>query len=151
MATTYSFQQINDTLGTVRIVTHLGIEKIIAAYKEPDQQFRLSGTAITDLEVKPGYIIGIWNSFLEVQVPGQTLKVDFEAGEIYQLGETIFVYEHYPINAEAIGAKWIASRNFIKEANIVFINVDILKEGQVKKQLRIDTYFGKSRLMDVES
>ncbi len=131
----------------MRLITHIGVEKVISANKLPDEQFRISGTAVNSIVSMPGVIVGVWETHLEVQTPTNIIRAIKSSNE-FKLEDCVIVYEYYDINMESSGIKWIVSKTSIQDARHLFINIDVLKADKLIKQLRIDGFLGSYKLLE---
>lgn len=135
----YSFQQEGET-GLLRLITHFGQEKNVSVYKQLEEQFRISCTAINKINYKKVVIESVWDTFLRVLDQENNYIPIKYIGSSYKEGQLIYIYEYYD---SSYNSKWVASQDIIENAEILFVNVEILKAGQILRQTKINTYTGE--------
>lgn len=136
----YSFQQEGET-GLLRFINHFGQDKLITSYKQSHEQFRVSLTAINEISHKQAVVESVWDNFLTIiDQDNQYRQVSYIGN--FKSGDPIYVYEIYDINYVV---HYMASKELIKNAEILFINIENLVAENIARQLRISTYTGESK------
>lgn len=139
----YSFQQEGET-GLLRLIDHFGKDQLITVYKNSVEQFRTSLTAINYIEYKKAVVESIWDSFLTVIDQDNNYVKAYYTSPFFTSGESIYIYESFNTYIP-----WIASKELIKNPEILYVNIEILQADQIHKQFKINTYTGESKIIDV--
>lgn len=135
--------------GLLKVLCHFGQEVLVSCEKHADEIFRLGGTAINEVVVYEG--------ILDFRVPKVSPFVHFKAfrtptdtfeGTAVLSNETwneadrhCYLTEHYEVRMEGKRPTWFASKQPIKDANYLFVNLDILDgAGNVLKRYRVSPF-----------
>lgn len=138
-----------DNQGIVTLLTHFGHCVDIKCQKNDGEIFRLGGTAINNVICYEGVILNLMpihipfrafyneNSFFE--------SVGVLSSEKWNKSDLhCYVTEYYPLNMEDKKHEWFISKKPIKDANHLFVNLDILDGGNnIIKRYRISPFTGQ--------
>lgn len=146
--------------GLLTVVTHFDRTVEIPCEKQSDEGFRLGGTAVNDVAVYEGLIIKFVSLFSS-ESPGSKFRA-FRTPEDYFEGHGVlsdeewsdadrhcYVTEYYPLDMEGQRPGWFLSHEPIKDANYLFINLDVLDGGgNVIKRYRVSPFTGDHAVME---
>lgn len=156
--------------GLLSVVTHFGVSYTVNCIKETDQSFRLGGTAINDVAHYEGLILtkqlNFPNDYGKLSKSVGLFNVAFKAFKDEQtsfLGDAIlsdeswtdddrhcYLTEYYGLYVEGNKPSWIASKKPIKDANYLFINLDVLDGGgNVIRRYRASPFIAQYRIMEM--
>jgi len=138
--------------GLLKMTTHFRELVTIACEKHTEEVFRLGGTAINEVMVYEGV--------LDFRVPKISPYVAFKAfrteldtfeGTAVLSNEPwseadrhCYVTEHYELDMEGKPHTWFASKSPIKDANYLFVNLDVLDGGgNLMKRYRVSPFTGE--------
>ena len=144
--------------GVLRMITHFGKSVEIPCIKCTDESFRMGGTAINDVMVYEGlvtrlpelgvvrpYTTGLVADFKAFRSP----QVTFEGMGILSDEEWTrsdlhcYVTEYYSLDMEGQSPGWFISKSPIKDAQYLFVNLDVLDGGgNVVKRYRVSPFTG---------
>lgn len=139
--------------GLLKVTTHFDRSVEIPCDKHSDESFRLGGTAVHDLVSYEGVILNL--SHVPTLFRAFRNEDNFFEGIGVLSPETwndanlhCFVTEYYPLDMEGRRPEWFISQRPIKDANHLFINLDILDGGgNVVKRYRVSPFTGEYRVM----
>lgn len=129
--------------------THFGELKTYCVRKKSHQSFQLCYTGIDKIAKYYSQVRAIWPKYVEVNLNnGKTLRSCY--GEKLSPGQSIYVYEYFKTDKD-IEYKWVASSKEIEDDRMIYINLDtILSDGEIVERLRIDPYFGCSKIVSLK-
>lgn len=139
----------HDNVGTLIITTHFNETYSIICDKKDDEFFRLGGTGANDVMSFEGLILNLpefptLTHFKAFQTPQET----FEGKGLLSLEEWseadlhCYVTEYYPLDMEEKKHQWFISKRPIKDANQLFINLDVTDGGgNLIKRYRVSPFF----------
>jgi hypothetical protein len=140
--------------GLLTVITHFGHTVTIPCEKYSDESFRLGGTAVHDIVVYEGVIL---DEAIESSVHFRAFRNEqyFFEGEGVLSPEPwtkanlhCYVIEYYPLDMEGKKPGWFVSKTPLKNANHLFINLDVLDGGgNVVKRYRVSPFTGDHRIM----
>lgn len=150
-----------DNTGLLTITTHFDAVVHIPCDKHTDEIFRLGGTAVNDVATYEGVILNFLVKPPESQGPSVVFRA-FRNEEHYFEGHGIlspeiwnkadlhcYVTEYYPLNMEGKRPGWFISHRPLKDANYLFINLDVLDGGSnIIKRYRISPFTGEYRVLE---
>lgn len=140
--------------GLLTVITHFDRIVQIPCEKHLDESFRLGGTAVHDLAVYEGVILNlhgspvVFRAFKDAQhsFEGQGVLSPEQWTEA-QLH--CYITEHYTLDMEGKKPDWFISQSPLKDANHLFINLDVLDGGgNVVKRYRVSPFTGEHRVME---
>ena len=146
--------------GLLTIVTHFGETYKVVCKKEDDEIFRLGGTAVNDIASYEGVILSRNDSPLSSSCKSATFRA-FRSEQNTFEGEALlsneewddsnlhcYATECYGLYMEGSKPGWIVSKSPVKDANYLFINIDILDGGgNLIKRYRASPYICQYRIM----
>lgn len=148
-----SFEHEGDR-GLLTVVTHFGTKHEIVCTKEPDQLFRLGGSAVSEVTVLEGLVIdperGSFRAFLPKPPHDSFEGIGTLSPESWATGASrhCWVTEYYDLEMEEKKPGWLITRNPLKEANHIFVNLDVIDGGEnIVKRYRVSPFFGDYRVM----
>jgi hypothetical protein len=146
-----TFEQEGDR-AVLKLVTHFGTEHDIVCTKNPDEIFRVGGSAINDIAIYEGLLLSTPSetdrlSSFRAYINNDTDFVDTGvlSPEDWQdeSDRHCYVMEYYPLDMEGSKPQWIICKDIISQPNHIFVNVDILDGGNNQvKRYRISSFFG---------
>jgi len=137
--------------GLLAIVTHFGRTVEIQCEKQTDESFRMGGTAVNEVVVYEGLIMKFPTQFRAFRTPDDYFE---ETGilsdeEWTEANRHCYVTEYYSIDMEGKRPGWFISHEPIKDANYLFVNLDVLDGGgNVIKRYRVSPFTGEYRVME---
>lgn len=141
--------------GQLFISTHFGVEYIVVCDKYCDQVFRLGGTVINDVMTFEGVITECQDAE-SVRFKAFKNEQDFFNGTAYLSPENwnksdlhCYITEYYDLYVDGQRPKWLVSKLPLKDANYIFINLDVLDGGgNIIKRYRASPFFSHFRIME---
>lgn len=135
--------------GLLKVTTHFGRLVTIPCEKNTDETFRLGGTAINEVMVYEGV--------LDLKTaPRVSFKAFRSASEVFEGVAVLsdeewsdadchcYLTEHYELDMEGKAHTWFASKEPIKDANYLFVNLDVLDGGgNLIKRYRVSPFTGE--------
>jgi hypothetical protein len=126
--------------------THFQTEHEISVEKNDDELFRLSGTAINEVTTYEGLILDIDKKFFRAFISTERTLEDsgiLSPENWTDADRHCYITEFYPLDMEGQEHKWLISKHPIKDANHLFINIDIL-DGfhNVIRRCRVSPFTG---------
>ncbi len=151
-----SFDAEGDT-GLLTVTTHFSDTVEIACEKQEDEIFRLGGTAVHEVMVYEGLVLKL------PSLPPHAQFRAFRSEKHYFDGVGIlssekwsdanrhcYITEFYPIDMEGKRPSWFISKRPIKNANHLFVNLDVLDGGgNLIKRYRVSPFTGEHKVMYV--
>jgi len=142
--------------GLLTIITHFGRTVEILCEKDTNEIFRMGGTAVNEVVVHEGLILRLpefpqsapFRAFLD---PDNHFEADgvLSDEEWHEADRHCYVTEYYPLDMEGQRPGWFISHKPIKDANYLFVNLDILDGvGNVIKRYRVSPFTGEHRVME---
>lgn len=138
--------------GLLKMTTHFGKLVTIACEKHTEECFRLGGTAINEVMAYEG-ILDFKSSkalplvsFKAFRTPSETFEgvAILSDEEWSEADRHCYLTEHYELEMENKPHSWFASKNPIKDANYLFINLDVLDGGgNLMKRYRVSPFTGE--------
>jgi hypothetical protein len=145
----------NGDEGMLHIKTYFDTEHVIICQKEPNETFRLGGTAVNEILSYEGMLLNYEKKgFRAFTSPAQYF--DGEAvlspeGWDDPSDRHCYITEYYDLEVEGKSPGWIISRRPLQdkpEAFQVFINLDVLDGGgNIIKRYRVSPFFGTYRVI----
>lgn len=141
--------------GLLTITTHFGATYSVACEKADEETFRLGGTAVHQIASHEAVIVDPRDYYDVVFRAFHNTETYFEANGI--LAEDTwddsdfhcFVTEFYDLYMEGKKPSWIVTKKPIKDANYLFVNLDVLDGGgNVIKRYRASPFLEEYRVMD---
>ena len=145
--------------GLLRLTTHFGHEVEIVCEKLDDEKFKLGGTAVNAVVAYEGVVLRLpelgtlrpymWDALVSFKA--------FRSEEIYFEGKGIlsfedwdpanrhcYVTEYYSLDMEGKPPGWFISQQPIRNANHLFVNLDVCDGGgNVVKRYRVSPFTGQ--------
>lgn len=146
-----SFEHEGDH-GLLVLTTHFEQMVIIPCSKHTDEIFRLGGTAINEVVAYEGILdfkipmMPPYVAFKAFRTPELTFEgMAILSDEIWNDADThCYITEYYELDMEDKKPTWFASKNKIKDADRLFVNVDVLDGGEnIIKRYRVSPFTGK--------
>ena len=140
--------KIIKNIAILLFTTHFGELKTYHVRKESHQSFQLCYTGIDKIVKYNSQVRAIWPQYVEINLAdGKTLRSCY--GEKLSPGQSVYIYEYFKTDDD-IEYKWVASSKEIEDDRMIYINLDILdEEERVVERLRIDPYFGRSKVVSL--
>ena len=146
-------------VGTLYIKTHFGLERYIRCEKSDDESFRLGGTGSNSVIVYEGLI---------THLPGHHEDPDLCSFKAFRTTEETFegegtlsseswspadlhcyITEYYPLDMEGKHHEWFVTKRPLKDANYLFVNLDVLDGGgNIIRRYRISPFTGEYKIME---
>ena len=139
--------------GLLLITTHFGREVEIVCEKRDDEIFRLGGTAINDIAVYEGLVLSLkddchfspFKAFRSEEVSfedtGLLSDEDWGIADLH-----CYVTEYYDLDMEGRAPGWFISKKPIRDANHLFVNLDILDGGgNILRRYRVSPFTGEGK------
>jgi hypothetical protein len=141
--------EFDGNIGVLFLETHFNQKFTVKCEKNHDEIFRLGGTAAHEVMIYEGLITKL-NSPICCFKAFRTLENTFE-GEAYLSPEDwtegdlhCYITEYYTLDMEGKSHAWFVSKHPIKDANYLFINLDVLDGGNnIIKRYRISPFLGE--------
>ncbi len=147
--------------GLLTVTTHFDRTIKIPCEKHSEESFRLGGTAVHDVAVYEGLILDFLIVTPEHQGPSVVFRA-FRNEQNFFEGHGVlspelwtranlhcYITEHYTLEMEGKPPSWFISANPIKDANHLFVNLDVLDGGgNVVKRYRVSPFTGHYRIME---
>lgn len=139
--------------GLLKVTTHFDYSVEIPCYKHSDESFRLGGTAVHDLVVYEGVILDLSSPLVHFRAFRNEENFFEDRGHLSPENWSdanlhCFVTEYYTLDMEGKRPEWFVSQRPLKEANRLFINLDVLDGGgNVIKRYRVSPFTGEYRVM----
>ena len=142
--------------GLLMVTTHFDQRVEVACVKRIDEIFRLGGTAISEVAVYEGFILKLPKAPPAAQFRAfRTPEIHFEGmGTMShepwdEADRHCYVTEYYSLDMEGQAPGWFLSKSPIRDANHLFINLDVLDGGgNVVKRYRVSPFTGKHKVME---
>jgi len=141
--------------GLLKIISHFDQKVEVCCEKDTHETFRLGGTAINEVSTFEGVILRLPDApplahFRAFRSPEITFNdvgtMSCEAWSVADLH--CYVTEYYSLDMEGQTHGWFLSKKPIKDANYLFINLDVLDGGgNVVKRYRVSPFTGEHRVM----
>lgn len=149
---TVNFEHDGD-IGILYLRTHFGHKFSIRCEKSSGEIFRLGGTAAQEVMMYEGLITKLDSPDCRFKA-FRTLEDTFEgiaklSMEDWSEGDLhCYITEYYPLDMEGKCHEWFVSKHPIKDANYLFINLDILDGGNnLIKRYRISPFSGEYKII----
>ena len=137
--------KVIENIATLHFTTHFGELRTYCVRKQSNQLFHLCYTGIDKITKYYGSIRAIWPKYVEVNmVGGNILRACY--GEKLSHGQQVYMYEFFRVD-QNMEYNWVISSREIEDDRMIYINLDILTDGAVVERLRIDPYFGRSKVI----
>lgn len=138
--------------GLLTVTTHFGRTSKIPCDKQGDEHFRLGGTAINEVVVYEGLVLNYdtsaFRAFRTPENPFEDIGV-LSDEDWSEADRHCYVTEHYVLDMEGKKHSWFISKNPIKDANQLFVNLDVLDGGgNVVKRYRVSPFTGEHIVME---
>jgi hypothetical protein len=143
--------------GFLKITTHFGRLVAIACEKHTEEVFRLGGTAINEVIAYEGILdfkipkISPYVAFKAFRTASDTFEgTAVLSDELWSDADRhCYITEHYELEMEGKSHTWFASKSPIKDANYLFVNLDVLDGGgNLMKRYRVSPFTGECRIME---
>lgn len=132
-------------IATLHFITHFGELQTYCVRKQSHQSFHLCYTGINKIAKYVVQIKAIWPDYVEVYlVGGNTMRACY--GEKISHGQQVYMYEFFRVDKN-MEYNWVVSSKEIEDDRMIYINLDILSDGKTVERLRIDPYFGDSKII----
>lgn len=142
-----SFEHVGGDTGLLKVVTHFETTHVIACEKQPDEFFRLGGTAVNEVAVYEGVVLNLplstFRAFASashvIEGTGVLSPEDWTEADLH-----CYVHEYYPLDMEGKSPEWFIARQPLQNAHCVFINLDVTDGGgNVLKRYRVSPFTGE--------
>lgn len=139
--------------GLLTVITHFDRTTQISCEKNSDESFRLGGTAVHSISAYEGVILKLERPLIVFRAFRN--EHDFFEGEGVLSPEQwskenlhCYVTEHYTLDMEGKKPGWFVSKHLLKDANHLFINLDVLDGGgNVVKRYRVSPFTAEHCVM----
>jgi hypothetical protein len=139
--------------GTLIVKTHFGATVLISCDKKDGEIFRLGGTGVNEVAILEGVILGLKSNIVKFRA--FTSEKDSFDGEAVLSPEKwddsdlhCYIIEYYDLFMEGKPPGWLACKSPLKDANRLFINLDVIDGGSnLIKRYRVSPFTGKYRLI----
>lgn len=138
--------------GLLKLTTHFGRLVTIACEKRNEEVFRLGGTAINEVMVYEGIlnfkvpVVSPFVAFKAFRTESETFEgtAVLSDEEWSEADRHCYLTEHYGLDMEGKPHGWFASKSPIKDANHLFVNLDVLDGGgNLMKRYRVSPFTGE--------
>lgn len=131
----------------LELITHFGKNIIINCQKQDNEIFRLGGTAINNVMVYEGVILHLneYSSFRAFKTENTFFEgMGLLSSENWNKADLhCYITEYYELDMEGNPHGWFISKKPLRDANHIFINVDILDGGSnLVKRYRVSPFTG---------
>lgn len=142
--------------GLLKVTCHFGQIVTVSCDKHTEESFRLGGTAINEVAMYEGVLnfrtstVLPFISFKAFRTPLETFEgIAILSNESWNEADThAYITEHYEIEMENKLPIWFASKNPIKDANHLFINLDVLDGGNnIIKRYRVSPFTAEYKIL----
>lgn len=142
--------------GLLTVITHFDRTVQIPCERHVDESFRLGGTAVHDLAVYEGVVLNLpalspfahFRAFRNAEHSFEGIGVMSDE-EWSDANLHCYVTEHYTLDMEGKKPSWFISKRPLKDANHLFINLDVLDSGgNIVKRYRVSPFTGEYRVME---
>lgn len=142
--------------GLLVLTTHFDQTIKIACNKRDDETFRLGGTAVNEVVVYEGLVLKFHSNPTIAHFRAfRSEEVYFDATgtlsneEWSEADRHCWVTEYYDLEMEGKPPGWFISKNPIKDAHYLFVNLDVVDGGgNVVKRYRVSPFTGEHRVME---
>jgi hypothetical protein len=140
-------------VGLLYIKTHFGHNHQISCEKSDDEVFRLGGTAANDVLVYEGLITELSDpicNFKAFRKPEDVFEgVAHISPEAWSSADLhCYITEYYSLEMEGKDHEWFVSKGPIKDANYLFVNLDVLDGGgNLIRRYRVSPFTGEHKLI----
>jgi hypothetical protein len=142
--------------GLLKVITHFSEITTITCTKRSDETFRLGGTAINEVAVYEGLVLKLptlppYAHFRAFRTPEMFFEdIGVMSNEPWDHADRhCYVTEYYSLDMEGNRPGWFISKKPLRDANHLFINLDVLDGGgNVIKRYRVSPFTGEHKIMD---
>lgn len=147
--------------GLLTVITHFDRTIQIPCEKHSEESFRLGGTAVHDLVMYEGVILDFLIKIPESKGPSVRFRAFHNEQHFFEAQGILspeiwtkanlhcYVTEYYPLDMEGKKPGWFVSSRPLRDANYLFINLDVLDGGgNVIKRYRVSPFTGDHRVME---
>ena len=138
--------------GLLSVTTHFGRVVEIACNKHEDELFRLGGTGANAVVSYEGIVTDFTSGRFRAFINPKEWFEDYgklSEEEWTDADRHCYVTEFYDINMEGKKHGWFLSKSPIKDANYLFINLDVTDGGgNVLKRYRVSPFTGDHCVME---
>ena len=141
-------------IGLLTLITHFGDTFLISCVKHEDELFRLGGTAINEVSTYEGVILSLDKSeslFKAFRSEENTFQgFGWLSNEQWDTSDLhCYITESYGLDMEGNKPGWMISKSPVKDANYLFVNLDVLDGGgNLVKRYRVSPFTGQHRIME---
>lgn len=144
-------------IGLLKLTTHFGQNVVIRCLKCDDESFRLGGTAVNEVIAYEGVVLKLPHESNSVDFRAfRSEDISFESNGILsdedwtEADLHCWITEYYDIHMEGKPPGWFVSKNPIKDAHYLFINLDILDGGgNILRRYRVSPFTGEYKIMEI--
>ena len=137
--------KVIENIATLHFTTHFGELQTYCVRKQSHQSFHLCYTGIDQITKYAVQIKAIWPDYVEVYLAGgNTIRACY--GEKLSHGQQVYMYEFFRVDMN-MEYNWVVSSKEIEDDRMIYINLDTLRGDKIIERLRIDPYFGRSKII----
>lgn len=124
----------------LNFITRFGKNKFINFYKNEEEEFKLTYTALSSIRIYNGSVKAIWKKYVEMNSVIGTLRSFYNQEAKIDYGEYFYIVKYYPLFNNL---QWVILKNLPKDLRCININVDILLKNNLKKRNKVDPFTGE--------
>jgi len=108
--------------------------------KRDDEVFRQCYTAIDRITILDAWVIKVCPGFVILRTKDNKPLYSFY-GEELEEGQRVHAYEYFANR----WFQWVASSKKYRDANCLYVNLDVMDNNTLVRRLQIDPYSGKTK------